>query len=271
MSAGIKSTPKIRINGIDIYYELHGCGAPIVLIAGFSCDHNFWSAIVAELAKHHQVLLFDNRGIGRTDAPDSAYTIELMADDVMALIKILKIKKPVIVGQSMGSAIAQLIAKKYEKDITKLILINTFNQLTKVSEVVFDLIGNLLRIKTPLKYCVQTIAPWVYSSEFLSQPSQLQRLIDQAEANPYPQSIIGYQRQLDALKSFCSNTWLNEIKVKTLVIAAKEDLIAPLTSAQIVANSIGTKAALLMIPGGHASPIEQPLESIKAILDFIKH
>ena len=270
MSTEVKANSKVHVNGIDIYYELHGRGSPIILIAGFSCDHNFWSMMVDELAKHHQLLLLDNRGIGQTDTPDSTYTIELMATDVMGLVKILGLKSPTIVGQSMGSAIGQVIARKYPTDIDKLILINTFSQLTRLPEVVFELIRDFQHINLPLKYCVQSVVPWVYSNEFLSQPNQLQNLITLAEKNPYPQSMVGYQGQLDALKAFCSSEWLNEINAQTLVIAAEEDIIAPIAGARGVADGIGSNASLVIIPGGHASPIEQPLKTTQKILDFVK-
>jgi pimeloyl-ACP methyl ester carboxylesterase len=257
-----------NINGIKIYYELLGQGKPIVLIAGFSCDHTFWSNIVAELAQRHQVLLLDNRGIGRTDSPDSAYSVDLMADDVMALMKALGIKQPTIVGQSMGSAITQSIGRRYSKDIHKLVLMNTFDKINKTSDIVFTLTGELQRMNVPLKYRVQTIVPWVFSNEFLSQPNQLSNLIQLAENNPYPQTLVGYERQLAALKQFNSRAWLHEINIPTLIIAGKEDIIAPLADAQAVAQAMGIKT-LEILPGGHATPIEQPQKTTQAILEFI--
>lgn len=259
---------KIHANGINIFYELKGQGSPLVLIAGFSCDHTFWSGIVDELAKHHQILLLDNRGIGQTDTPNSAYTIDLMADDVMAVVKALGLKKPIIVGQSMGSAMAQSIGKRYANDIDKIILMNTFDKVYKAPQIAFELTGKLHRMNIPLKYRVESIAPWVYSSEFLSQPNQLDKLIGYAEKNPYPQSLTGYENQLEALQIFNSSDWLHDIKVPTLIIAAEEDIIAPLNAAKEVAKNIGPQTKLMIVPGGHATPIEQPQKTIKAIEDF---
>lgn len=260
---------EVHANGINIYYELHGQGKPIILIAGFGCDHTFWSYIANELANHYQILLIDNRGIGQTDTPDTPYTIDLMADDVMAVIKTTGLKNPSIIGQSMGSAMAQSIAKRYKDEINNIVLINTFSKAYKCPLVAFELTGQLHRMNIPLKYQVQSIAPWAYSSEFLSQPSQLENLIDLAEKNPYQQSLIGYERQLEAIRIFDSRSWLHEISNPTLIIGAEEDMIAPLKCTQEVAHGIGQGAKTIIVPGGHATPIEQPEKTIQAIRDFV--
>ncbi|HSW69405.1 MAG TPA: alpha/beta hydrolase [Gammaproteobacteria bacterium] len=261
---------KIKIDDINIYYELHGKGTPIILIAGFSCDHTFWSGVLNTLAQNHQVLLLDNRGIGQTDSPDIPYSIDVMADDVMRLSHQLGLKNPVIIGQSMGSAIAQNMGKRYGNQIQKIILINTFYQLTKIPEIVFELTGELQKMNIPLSYRVRSIVPWVYSNAFLAESNQLENLIRLAENNPYPQSLVGYERQLEALKKFDSRSWLHEIKVPAFIIAGEEDIIAPLAGAKEVQEKIGKQTQLDVIPGGHASPIEQPQKIIDAILKFIE-
>lgn len=262
---------KVKVNDINMYYELHGKtnNNPIILIAGFTCDHTFWAGILNRLTENHEVLTFDNRGIGQTDSPDSTYSIEMMADDVMSLSNKLGLKKPIIIGQSMGSAIAQDIGKRYGKQIKKIILINSFDHLTKAPEMAFELTGELQRLNLPLKYRVQSIAPWVFSSEFLSRPNQLANLVKLAQDNTYPQSLIGYEHQLSALKAFNSASWLHEIKAPTLIISGKEDIIAPLAGAKKVQRKIGHNTQIIIVPGGHASPIEQPDKVVRAILNFI--
>lgn len=261
----------VKINDINMYYELHGKSNdnPIILIAGFTCDHTFWAGILDQLSEKHQVLIFDNRGVGQTDSPDHPYSIDTMADDVMALSNKLGLKKPTIIGQSMGGAIAQNIGKRYENQINKIVLINTFDRLTKAPEMALEVRGELQRLNLPMTYRVQSIVPWVFSSEFLSQPNQLTNLIKIAENNPYPQSLIGYERQLGALKSFDSHSWLHEIKASTLIIAGEEDIIAPLVGSKELQKGIGNNTQIVMIAGGHASPIEQPGMVARAILNFI--
>ena len=270
-NASLINAGKLKVNDVTMYYELHGKGkgTPLILIAGFSCDRTFWSGILNALATNHKVLVMDNRGIGQSDCPDAIYSINRMADDVMELVSQLGLQKPVIIGQSMGSAIAQQIGKRYPERVEKIVLMNTFTHLAKVSEITFELIGELHRMNLPLFYRVQSIVPWVYSNTFLSEPNQLKNIINLAEQSPYPQTLIGYERQLGALKSFDSRAWLDQIKTPTLIIAGEEDMIAPLSCAKEVQKAMGNPTQIVVVPGGHASPIEQPKMVADAILKFV--
>lgn len=261
-----------KVNNVNLYYELRGKdnAETIILIAGFSCDHTFWTAILDQLSAEYKVLVFDNRGVGRSSHPNQAYSIQDMSNDVMALVHKLGLKNPIIAGQSMGSAIAQDIGRRYANEIKKIVLINTFVRMGKGPEVAFSLTGELQRLNVALSYRVQSIVGWVYSNTFLSQPNQLANLIKIAENNLYPQSLSDYEQQLNALKQFNSSTWLQEIKTPALIIAAEEDLIAPLAGAKEVHDGIGHQTQMLIVPGGHASPIEQPSKVTQAILNFVE-
>jgi len=72
-----------------MYYEIHGDGEPLLLIVGLATDISEWDGIIHWLAKKYQVLAFDNRGAGRTDKPDTHYSIEMMADDTVGLMQTL--------------------------------------------------------------------------------------------------------------------------------------------------------------------------------------
>jgi hypothetical protein len=84
--------PTIRVNDIDMYYEIHGAGEPVVLIAGLNSDHTMYRGILPELAAKYQIIVFDNRGVGQTDKPDIPYTIDMMAGDAAGLLQISGIR-----------------------------------------------------------------------------------------------------------------------------------------------------------------------------------
>ncbi len=79
--------PKIKANGIDLYYEIHGQGEPLVLIMGLRRNAEWWYCQIPTLSEHFQVVVFDNRGAGRSDQPAMDYSIPLFADDTAALMK----------------------------------------------------------------------------------------------------------------------------------------------------------------------------------------
>lgn len=114
-----------RLNGVDVYYEVHGGGPSLVLIAGIASDSQSWLPVVAPLAEHFTVIVYDNRGVGRTTPQDADVSMALLADDCAALIEHLGYSKVHLLGHSMGGFVAQDVAARYPDRIGHLILVGT--------------------------------------------------------------------------------------------------------------------------------------------------
>lgn len=262
--------PLAKINEINIYYELHGHGEPLVLIAGYSCDHTFWTAMLDKLAKHFQVLIFDNRGIGRTKDNGETFTIRNMAEDVVALIHHLKIEQPHIVGHSMGGAVAQIIARKFSKQINKLVILNSMPKVNLASLMLLEAILNLCKENIPFERIIDVSLPWFYSSHFFAIPKNVTALKKIILTNPYPQSIADLERQYHAIKKFDSTEWLPEIKTPTHVVISENDLVTLPLEGKILQQKI-SGATLTTISGGHSSPVENPRQVNQEILKFLNN
>src|SRR5579884_1186018 len=98
--------PTVQANGINVYYEIHGVGEPLLLISGLASDHTFYRWVLPQLAARYQVIVFDNRGEGYTDKPNIPYSIDMMADDTAGLLHALGIARAHVLGTSMGGRIA---------------------------------------------------------------------------------------------------------------------------------------------------------------------
>src|SRR5215468_3158860 len=96
-----------EVDSIDLYYEEHGSGEPLLLIMGLAADSRAWLFQLPEFAKHYRTIVFDNRGVGRSSKPSGPYTIHQMADDTAQLLDTVKIERTHVVGVSMGGMIAQ--------------------------------------------------------------------------------------------------------------------------------------------------------------------
>jgi 3-oxoadipate enol-lactonase len=94
--------PTVLVNDINIYYELHGAGEPLVPINGLASDVSEYGDIVRWLAQSYTVLAFDNRGAGRTDKPHAPYSIEQMAGDTAGLLQALGMKEAHVLGISIS-------------------------------------------------------------------------------------------------------------------------------------------------------------------------
>src|SRR5512137_672538 len=118
--------PTVRVRDINMYYEVHGNGDPLLLIAGWGSDLSCWQLQIPEFSAKYRVIAFDNRGTGRTDdAPDKPYSFRTMADDAVGLLDALGIGKAHILGVSMGGCIAQEIAIEFPERTRRLILAAT--------------------------------------------------------------------------------------------------------------------------------------------------
>jgi len=94
--------PVVRIGDIKMYYEVHGDGEPLVLIHGLGLDSSWWTNQIPVFSQKYRAIVFDNRGVGQTESPDSPYSTEMMADDTVALLKALSVTDAHILGFSMG-------------------------------------------------------------------------------------------------------------------------------------------------------------------------
>ena len=117
--------PKQRLGtGIDLYYESHGKGEPLVLIPGTGFAGNVWSpSQVPVLSQKLRVIVLDPRGCGRSSAPEGIYTIEDMACDVAALLDHLDLDSAHVVGHSMGGRIGIALALAFPARVRSLILV----------------------------------------------------------------------------------------------------------------------------------------------------
>jgi pimeloyl-ACP methyl ester carboxylesterase len=123
---GQTKTGYAQVNGIKMYYEIHGAGKPIVLLHGaFNSINTAFAQLIPELSKARQVIAVELQGHGRTQDIDRPFSFESMADDVAALLKFLKTDSADIFGYSMGGGVAQQIAIRHPEVVRRLIIISS--------------------------------------------------------------------------------------------------------------------------------------------------
>src|SRR5687767_3848021 len=103
----------IHANGLDIYYQEHGQGQPLLLIHGGTLSGDSWQPYRAAFAQHFRVITPDSRGHGRTANPTGTMSFGLLADDMVALVQALDLHQPLICGYSDGGQVALEIGMRY--------------------------------------------------------------------------------------------------------------------------------------------------------------
>lgn len=113
----------VRVNGVDLGYRTVGEGKPLLLIMGYGGSMDFWEPQMIRFLSHsHQVIMYDNRGVGESSADSRSFSIDLFASDAFALVHELGFKKVDVLGWSMGAIVAAQLAAKHPEEVDKLIL-----------------------------------------------------------------------------------------------------------------------------------------------------
>ncbi len=265
--------PTLTANDINIYYEIHGSGKPLVLISGLGYTNWQWHKMVPGLAEHFQVITFDNRGVGQTDAPAGPYSAALLAADTVSLLRELGITKAHIMGHSMGGFIAQEIALSYPAMVDKLILASTnfggprhVPITQEAMAVLMDMTSDpVTRFKNGL--VVSTAPGW---SE--KNPAIIEEWLAWRVANPI--NPAAYQAQMAIglgllAEAACFENRLPAVQADTLILFGTHDKVVPPANADLLAAKIPHSRVHILPNAGHFFPIETPEEANEAVVNFL--
>lgn len=257
-------------NNLKLNYDILGHGQPLVLIAGITCDNNNWQLIQDELSKSFQLIMPDNRGVGKSELPEQGYLVADMATDVIALLDELNISKATVLGHSMGGAVAQYLASHYPERVDRLIISHSFIKF-RASSIMFCKHDYLLaEANSSPKLRATNILPFVYSDEFIESDENVQTFIQALANTPSNQTLESYKQQIDAISKVDSTDYIASITAKTLVLTGEFDKLAPPQDSQEIANKIKS-STLEIMPGAHVPMWEIPGQYTDLIVKFLSN
>ena len=263
-----KTMPTAKIDDISVYYEVYGQGMPLVLIGGFGADHTMWDSIVEPLSSLFKVIRFDNRGAGRTSAPEAMYSIEQMANDVALLCDHLGINEAYFIGSSMGGMILQALSYRFPALVKKAVISNSALNCNNAYEFFLQTQLKLIKEKLAPELIINISCSWVFSYEYLSQPDVIEAFIQKKLNNPYAFTLTGYSGQYAAISSFDSTSWVDKIKVPALVVGATDDLIFNQRQFDELAAQMPHAKKYMFEKTGHLPHFEHPANFIKLVSNF---
>ncbi len=257
--------PFITANNIRQFYRLEGQpGKPVLILShSLGADHGMWAPQMPDLLSHFQVLRYDTRGHGASDAPKGEYSIELLGRDVLSLVDALGTKQFAFCGLSMGGAIGQWLAIHAPERLTGLVLANTSAQFGPRSnwetrmKALSD--GGMAAI-------VDVVMGRFFSPEVLSSDanaSSLRTVFLGTDSG-------GYLGCCAAIRDFDSRVSLRQIRVPTLVIVGDRDVSTPWEGhGEVFVRDI-PGAQAVRLPAAHLSNIERPRSFTTALLEFLR-
>jgi len=262
--------PKININDCNIYYELHGQGDPLVLIMGLRRNVQWWYRQIPDLAQHFQVIVFDNRGAGRSDKPKMEYSMGLFADDTAGLMEALELSQAHVLGFSMGGYIAQELALNYPGKVRTLILSSTGCGGDRAVLMSPDRLEKF-QANAGLKpeEILRKDMDIYFSDEFVAQnPEKIEEFIDISLRHYQPADA--FFRQFDACRRHDTVDRLKLITVPTLIMTGDDDPLVPPENSYILKELV-PHAELVVFPGGHhCVMIAEADQYNQKVIDFFK-
>ena len=262
--------PKIVVNNFKLNYEIHGDGPPLLMILGIGANISWWGKyFINGLAKHFKVIVFDNRGTGKSEDPKQDYIIKTLSDDAIGLLNALNIESTYIFGHSMGGYITQELALNNNR-VNKIVLCSTScggDKTVLATPEVLDILGKPRKGRNPEEVAKENLKIF-YSIEFLKK---YPKLIDLATQNMIktPMDPESYFRQTKAVELFDTCNKLKNLKIPTLILHGMKDILVPPQNAYLLAELLSNSQVIIFIKSAHAPFVEEPDLVLKAIFQFL--
>jgi pimeloyl-ACP methyl ester carboxylesterase len=253
--------------GAKIYWEAHGEGDPLLLIMGLGATLEWWQRLVPILSPRYRTIVYDNRGVGRSDVPPGPYSIPAMADDAVAVLDAAGIASAHVFGASMGGMIAQELALNHPARVRSLILGCTAcggPQSVPAAKAVRAALG--ARSTMTPEDAMWAMAPYIFDAA-----TPRERVADDIAVRlAATVSNDGYFAQLQGVREWSgAHDRLAGMAMPTLVMHGETDQLVPPENGRVIASAI-PHARLVMVPrASHMFFTDQFEASSEAILSFL--
>jgi 3-oxoadipate enol-lactonase len=258
----------IDANGIRINYELSGKedGQVVMLSHSLSSSMVMWNPQLEVLEPHFQVLRYDMRGHGDSEATEGAYRLDLLAADAVGLLDALVIDTVHFVGLSIGGMIGQCLALSYENRLQSLTLCDTSPIIPDDAKPLFEERMNLARTKGMQALVEGTLERW-FTPPYLNQnPPEVDLIRNQF----LDTSVTGFNGCSEAILGLNYLDRLSKINLSTLIIVGEDDPGTPVEASKAMHELIPNSKLVVLPSAAHLSNIEQAEAFNANLLSFLQ-
>jgi pimeloyl-ACP methyl ester carboxylesterase len=263
-------SPPVRtadVNRITLAYQDRGSGFPLVLINGFASTMDMWSPpVLAALADHFRIIVFDHRGTGYSSASDEPFSITLFANDTLALMDALGISRAHILGLSMGASVAQELALARPERVDRLILVAGTcggSEAVRMEPSVWETLSDKSGTGTELAnrmFSVLFTKDWLTANDPWKYCPEVRETTSEESAARQAEGFYTWPGSYDRL---------TQVRSPTLVLTGADDVVIPPENAVTLLERI-PGARLMQFPGaGHGLMYQCPDEFAKVVREFL--
>jgi len=260
---------RIKANGIQMNYELSGKqGAPILVFShSLASSLIMWDPQMEALKSHFQILRYDVRGHGGTEAPKGPYTLKMLVEDVVGLLDTLEIRLIHWVGLSMGGMIGQGFALDHGDRLKSLVLCDTASVVSAEAQPLWQERFDTVREQGMQALADQTMERWFTPFFLRLNPPMVQKIRQEILRTP----VEGYVGCGEAIRKLNYTDRLGVIELPTLIIVGEEDPGTPVSAAQTIHERIPESKLVILSSARHLSNVEQSKAFNAALLGFLRN
>jgi len=257
----------ISIGDAELYYEEHGTGEPVLLVAGLGGAGSYWTPNLDAFADRYRTIVHDHRGTGRSTPSRIEYSVQQMTDDLLRLMDALGIERAHLVGHSTGGAIGQVMAIDYPDRLKSVVLYASWTKADPFMRRIMDIRRSIAIESGGLAY-MQATPVFLYPDWWVNQNDELLKHREQMGGQKMPPAEILVSR-IDAIMAFDRLDELHRIQVPTQVLCAKDDFLTPLYFSEALAKAIPGAQLETLPSGGHACSEVNPDAFNQKVFAFI--
>jgi 3-oxoadipate enol-lactonase len=260
------STLAAETSGVRIAWERRGSGPPLLLIQGLGYGRWGWEPVVDGLAETHDVVLFDNRGIGGSDAPLGPYSAPMLAEDAVAVLDAAGLDRAHVLGASLGGMVALQVALDCPDRVDKLVLACT----TAGGESAAPMPEQTVRLMQEMPTLSREVAMRRGVENALApgaDEAMINRIMEHRIATAQP--LPAWLAQAAAGVSFDVSSRLGDVRAPTLVLTGDLDVVVDPRNSELLAERI-PHARIETFPGtGHLFFWEEPGRFVQTVREFV--
>lgn len=261
--------PKLTFGKTELYYQEYGKGEPLLMIAGLGSDSTSWLPVIVPLSNNYRVIVFDNRGVGRSTSNNSGITIYQMEEDVVRLIEQLNLDPVNIIGHSMGGMIAMQLAANNPKLVKNLVLSATSTIAGERNKYLLRDMAEYGENGMDKYLWFRNLFYWIFAPAFFNDRAMVEQALNMAVAYRFPQSPESFSNQVEAIINFDGTECVQNIFSNTLLIGGSEDLLFPASESEKLLSGIKGMESVIIQGAAHSIHMDKPNEFIKTVEDFL--